>query len=223
MKAKLSESQEDYLKHIYILCENTDAVSTIALADHLEIKPSSVTNMLKKLSEMNLVDYTPYKGVSLTDSGRLVALEVLRHHRLIELYLTEMLGYGWEEVHEEAERLEHVISERFEERIAEKLGNPTHDPHGDPIPTVDLELPEGPVMYPLNRVEAGVSGNIKRVTSQDKDVLNMLTRLGLTINSPVKLIAQERSGARIQTESDQFLIPIDLASIIWISPSNKEK
>lgn len=220
MNLKLSESQEDYLKQIYLLTEKSDElVSTVELANHLNFKPASITNMLKKLSEMNLIEYRPYQGVRLLESGKMIALEILRHHRLLELYLSETLGFGWEEVHEEAEKLEHVISERLEARIAEKLGHPTHDPHGDPIPSVDLKLPEGPPIRPVTTVSENESGHISRVTTQDTDTLNMLSRLGLTLNTEIKIIAQEKSGVRVTVENDRFLLPVELASKIWISDS----
>ena len=138
---KLTESQEDYLKKIFELGEVMPHVTTQALADHLNVKPASVTGMLRKLSELSLVDYEKYHGVELTAAGEKIAVQILRHHRLIEMYLSEVLGYTWDEIHEEAERLEHHISEKFEARIAEKLGHPTHDPHGDPIPSADLKFP----------------------------------------------------------------------------------
>ncbi len=213
----LSESQEDYLKSIFQLSENsTRLVSAMELADRMDVKPASVTSMLKKLAKLSLIDYTPYQGVALTPSGKLVALEVLRHHRLIELFLTEFLDFGWEEVHEQAEKLEHVISEELEARMAEKLGHPTHDPHGDPIPTVDLELPESPLLANLLRTAENHTGVIKRVTSQDRDFLNLLNRLELNIGVELRVISQERGGVRIQTATDQFLIPVDMASKIWM-------
>lgn len=214
--SKLSESQEDYLKYIYKLGENGKAVSTVTLSDELSVKPASVTNMLKKLAEMKLLIHQPYKGVHLTDAGEKIALEILRHHRLLELYLAEVLGYGWEEVHDEAERLEHVISETFEAKIAEMLGHPQHDPHGDPIPTSDLELPDGPSLEALNHLKTGEEGLIKRVTSQDTDVLNMLTRLELIIDSRVKVIDHEKQGIRVQVNGNRYLLPVILATKIWI-------
>lgn len=217
MKPKLSESQEDYLKQIYLLTEHSDElVSTLELAERMEVKPASITNMLKKLDEMGLIEYQPYQGVRLSESGRLVALEVLRHHRLLELYLSEILGFGWDEVHEEAERLEHVISERLEARIAEKLGHPTHDPHGDPIPSVDLVLPDGPALTPITALKNGTEARISRVTTQDSDALNMLSRLGLTLNAEITVVEVERSGVRVKVGAERFLLPLDLASKIWI-------
>ncbi len=224
MKPKLSESQEDYLKHIFLLSEKGEPpVSALEISEHLKVKPASVTNMLKKLSELKLIEYKPYYGAELTRSGELVALEVLRHHRLLELYLSEILGFGWEEVHDEAEKLEHFISERLEARIAEKLGHPTHDPHGDPIPTVDLELPDGPVRHPLTHLKEGQVGVISRVTTQDTDSLNMLSRLNLTLKARIKLITLERNGARIQVGDDRFLLPLELASKICIETDTNSK
>ena len=132
----LSEAVENYLKAIYEIEQDSGRVTTNALAERMVVKPASVTGMIKKLAEgkPRLVDYERHRGVSLTPAGRRIALEVIRHHRLIELYLQQSLGYAWDEVHDEAEKLEHVISEEFEDRIAEMLGDPEFDPHGDPIP-----------------------------------------------------------------------------------------
>ncbi|MFU8859755.1 MAG: metal-dependent transcriptional regulator [Cyclonatronaceae bacterium] len=215
-RKKLSESQEDYLKQIYILTGSGKPVATLRLAEVLDVKPASVTNMLKKLAAAGLIVYKPYRGAGLTDTGRVVALEILRHHRLLELYLSEVLGYGWEDVHEEAEKLEHVISEQFEQKIAEALGHPTHDPHGDPIPDIHLELPEGPPVHPLHHLAAETQGYIRRVTAQDKDELNMMSKLNLILNSFIRVVAREKSGVRIQTDTEQYLLPQTMASHIWI-------
>lgn len=214
--SKLSESQEDYLKNIYKIGESGDAVSTMLLSEELNVKPASVTNMLKKLAEMKLLLHQPYKGVRLTGAGEKIALEILRHHRLLELYLAEVHGYGWEEVHDEAERLEHVISENFEAKIAEMLGHPQHDPHGDPIPTSDLEIPVGPVLLSLNKAKPGEEGIIKRVISQDTDVLNMLSRLELTIDSKITVIEHEKKEIRVEVNGSGYLLPGVLAARIMI-------
>ncbi|MEX2639949.1 MAG: metal-dependent transcriptional regulator [Balneolales bacterium] len=214
--SKLSESQEDYLKNIYKLGESGEAVPTVALSEELCVKPASVTNMLKKLAEMKLLEHQPYKGVRLTRAGEKIALEILRHHRLLELYLAEVHGYGWEEVHDEAERLEHVISENFEAKIAEMLGHPQHDPHGDPIPNAELKIPAGPSLVSLNHFKPGWEGTIKRVTSQDTDVLNMLTRLELILDSMVKVIRHEKQGIRVQVNDNNYLLPVVLATQIWV-------
>src|SRR6266567_5941350 len=138
MHSELSSAVEDYAKAIYALeTRKGHAVSTNALAERMGVTPASASGMVKRLGELGLVEHQPYHGVSLTDQGRKVALEVMRHHRLLELYLVETLGVPWDRVHEEAEVLEHVLSEELEELIAAKLGDPTHDPHGDPIPTRD--------------------------------------------------------------------------------------
>src|SRR5512135_969162 len=127
---KLSPPIEDYLKTIYLLRQSGGAAGTTAIAAALQVTPASVTGMIKKLAELKLVRHTPYQGVELTRSGEKIALEIVRHHRLLELFLFETLGYSWDEVHAEADALEHVISEEFEERIAARLGNPVVDPHG---------------------------------------------------------------------------------------------
>src|SRR5947209_16393543 len=133
-----SKAEQDYLKQIYLQQEETGRATTQLLAERLGVKPPSVTAMLKRLAESPggpYVEHTPYRGVVLTEAGLAVALEMLRHHRLIELFLAELLDVPWDQVHAEAERLEHVLSEELEERIADKLGQPTRDPHGDPIPS----------------------------------------------------------------------------------------
>lgn len=161
-------------------------------------KPGSVTGMIKKLAEMNLVQHTPYQGVQLTAAGERVALEVIRHHRLIELYLVEALGYSWDEVHEEAERLEHVISEKLEARIAAHLGHPDVDPHGDPIPTLEGTLP---VSDDLRLADLAVAerGRVVRVRDQGAERLRYLADIGLIPGACVEV-----------TESAPFDGPVSL-------------
>src|SRR5579883_2268963 len=165
MTGEHSAAEQDYLKNIYKLQQETGRATTQALAARLGVKPASVTAMVKHLAEDAggaYVTHTPYQGVELTERGREVALEMLRHHRLLELYLAEQLGMPWDQVHAEAERLEHVISEDLEERIAAKLGQPTHDPHGDPIPARDgaVESPRG---VPLSTLGVGICATVIRV------------------------------------------------------------
>ncbi|CAN5875750.1 metal-dependent transcriptional regulator [soil metagenome] len=167
---------EAYLKAIYELGESS--VKTQEVARALSVSAASVTGMLKKLGDLKLVDYAPYRGVSLTPAGRLVALETLRHHRLIETYLAQALGYAWHEVHAEADKLEHVISEDFEERIAALLGDPAFDPHGDPIPSRDGVVPETKGQ-PLATLETGTRATLTRTTNQDPEVLRYLAEHGL--------------------------------------------
>jgi DtxR family Mn-dependent transcriptional regulator len=212
----LSESQEDYLKQIFLLGGDRDRVSTKALARQLQVKPASVTEMIGRLAQLGLVEHAPYRGVWLTEAGRRVALEMLRHHRLLETFLVEALGYEWDQVHEEAERLEHVISERFEERIAEAMGHPTRDPHGDPIPAPDLSLPNGDASVPLNLLPVGFRGTLVRVGAQDPDNLNLLRRLGLAPGCTVEVISDDQRGMRVRVGGDRFLLPTFLAEALWM-------
>lgn len=172
----LTAAVEDYLKAIFELGE--ERVKTQALAEALEVSPASVTGMLRKLAQLKLVEYERYQGAALTRAGRKVALETIRHHRLIETYLAEALGYAWFEVHDEAEKLEHHISEEFEDRIAEALGHPDYDPHGDPIPARDGSVP-AEVGRPLTEHEVGRRLRITRVGVKRGEVLRYLDENGL--------------------------------------------
>jgi DtxR family Mn-dependent transcriptional regulator len=174
-----STAVQDYAKAIYALeVRGGDAVSTNALAERLGVTAASASGMVKRLGELGLVEHRPYRGVSLTDEGRRVALEVMRHHRLLELYLFESLGVPWDRVHQEAEVLEHVLSDELEELIADKLGDPTHDPHGDPIPTRDLIIEEGPTVS-LQTLEVGARGTFARISDADSDMLRFLADRGI--------------------------------------------
>ena len=168
----LSPSVGDYLKAIWELTE-TDAASTKQIADRLSVAPASVSNMLGRLRERGLVEYEPYHGALLTDRGRAEALRLVRRHRLIETFLLEHLGYSWQEVHEEAERLEHAVSDGFTGRLAEFLGYPDHDPHGDPIPATDGTMPPED-SRPLGEVEVGEYIMVSRVDHRDAAVLAYL-------------------------------------------------
>src|SRR5271170_5045202 len=171
---------EDYSKEIFALESRGDApVSTNALAERLGITPGSVSAMLKRLGELGLITHLPYRGVRLTSDGRRIALEVIRHHRLLESYLAEALGMPWDRVHAEAEVLEHVLSEDLEELIAAKLGHPTVDPHGDPIPSAELELEERPTDR-LENLGAGAAGLFVRVSDSDPEMLRYLAERGIS-------------------------------------------
>jgi DtxR family Mn-dependent transcriptional regulator len=171
---------EDYAKAIFSLqARSSEPVSTNALAERLGITPGSVSAMLKRLGELGLISHVPYRGVRLTDDGRRIALEVIRHHRLLESYLADALGMPWDRVHDEAEVLEHVISEDLEELIAAKLGHPTVDPHGDPIPSVDLELDE-PKTDRLESLQPGDCGLFVRVSDSDPEMLRYLAERGIS-------------------------------------------
>jgi DtxR family Mn-dependent transcriptional regulator len=183
-----SEAVEDYAKAIYALEQRTGGpVTTNALAERLEVTPASASAMVKRLDEHGFVTHEPYRGVVLTDKGRAVALEVLRHHRLLELYLAESLGVPWDRVHDEAEVLEHVLSEELEELIAAKLGNPTHDPHGDPIPSRDLVVPYEDTRS-LASLEKGDRGVFVRVSDSDPEMLRYLAENGITPGKRLQVV-----------------------------------
>jgi DtxR family Mn-dependent transcriptional regulator len=175
----ISAAVQDYAKAIYAL-EQRDgaAVSTNALAERLDVTPASASGMVRRLGEMGLVTHVPYRGVQLTPDGVRVALEVLRHHRLLELYLATSLDVPWDRVHDEAEVLEHVLSEELEALIAAKLGNPTRDPHGDPIPTADLVIEEEPTER-LADQQPGATGRFVRVSDTDPAMLRYLAERGI--------------------------------------------
>ena len=212
----LSPTQEDYLKQIFLLGDGVESVSTRDLSRRLDVRPASVTGMIQRLAEQGLVSHEPYHGVRLTDGGRRVALEMLRHHRLLETYLKQVLGYSWEEVHEEAERLEHVISERFEARIAEAMGHPTHDPHGDPIPDADLRMPPARTEINLTALGAGPRATLTRVGTQDRRSLTRLGRLGLIPGAEIVVVETGGDGIRIEVNGNLHLLPQELARELWL-------
>jgi DtxR family Mn-dependent transcriptional regulator len=182
---------EDYTKAIYTLeLRASEPVTTNALAERLGVTPGSASAMVKRLGELGLAEHRPYHGVSLTDQGRRVALEVIRHHRLLELYLVQSLGVPWDRVHEEAEVLEHVLSEELEELIAAKLGDPTHDPHGDPIPTRDLEIEEGSTAS-LQTLRPGDRAIFTRVSDSDPEMLRYLTARGIAPGDNLEVVDRQ--------------------------------
>jgi DtxR family Mn-dependent transcriptional regulator len=186
----LSAAVQDYAKAIYSLETEGARASTTALAERLDVRPASVSGMLRKLAALELVEHEPYRGVRLTERGRAVALEVIRHHRLLELFLVESLGMGWDEVHEEAERLEHVLSEQLEELIAAKLGNPTLDPHGDPIPDRELQI-AADTTRSLYALEPGEQATFVRITDHDPEMLRFLTERGIAPGARLELIERQ--------------------------------
>jgi DtxR family Mn-dependent transcriptional regulator len=189
LRENLTQSIEDYLKAIYELTLDQERASTNEIAQRMGVTPASVTGMLKRLAANDppLLDYHKHRGVALTPEGELVALELIRHHRLLELYLHERLGYSWDEVHEEADRLEHVISEEFEERIAQALGDPLIDPHGDPIPTRDLQmLPDA--WERLSDLREGQQAIVQRVGDEDPKLLRYLYNIGLVPRSRLRVV-----------------------------------
>jgi DtxR family Mn-dependent transcriptional regulator len=188
---RLSEAIENYAKAIYALARRGDGtVTTNALAERVGVSAGSVSSMVKKLAERGLVEHEPYRTVQLTAEGRRVALSVLRHHRLLELYLAEHLDVSWDRVHEEAEALEHVISEDLAARIAAKLGHPTHDPHGDPIPDAALVIDEGHTRS-LAEMDIGERGRFVRVSDTDPEMLRYLDGRGIALGDELEVVARE--------------------------------
>jgi DtxR family Mn-dependent transcriptional regulator len=184
---------QDYAKAIYALQERDGTVSTAAIAGRLGVTPASASAMVRKLVELELVTHAPYKGVELTECGRTLALEMVRHHRLLETYLSVSLGMPWDRVHEEAEVLEHVISEELEARIAAKLGHPTHDPHGDPIPSADLQLAPDDTRA-LAALEPGDEGTLARVADADPEMLRYLSARGIAPGAALTVVDKQPFG-----------------------------
>jgi DtxR family Mn-dependent transcriptional regulator len=186
MNIKASHAAEDYLKVIYEITRGAERASTNEIADRTGVTPASATGMVQKLSGSNppLLDYEKHRGVALTTEGEQVALEIIRHHRLLETFLQEKLGYTWDQVHDEADRLEHVISEEMEERIARTLGNPSVDPHGEPIPSREFHMPDQSKIR-LAELQSGAQATVVRIHAEDPDLLRYLTSIGLTLNSRI--------------------------------------
>lgn len=217
----LSQAVEDYLKVIYKLQSESEA-STTRIADAMGVASASVTNMVKRLAKMGLVKYTSYKGVTLTDTGQKIALEVIRHHRLLELYLAEVLGYSWDEVHEEAEKLEHHISEQFEDKIAELLDDPTHDPHGDPIPTKDGVMPLSSAQK-LTSADEDRELLISRVKNQDPELLRYLGQIGILpgVKVRIKEKAPFNGPLTLDIEGREQVIGREVAKGIYVAPTDE--
>ncbi len=215
----LTSAHEDYLKGVYMLQAQGVEVTNSALANHLAVSPASATNMIKKLAELNLVAYEPYQSIALTEAGELVALEVLRHHRLLELYLHRELKLPWDQVHAEAEKLEHVISESLEDAIAVALGNPLVDPHGDPIPdkTGQVEKVAG---IPLSNAEINQPYRLVRVLMQDEERLRYLGTLGLYPDVIVTLVerAPFDGPVLIDIGEKHHVLAFEMARLLLVVP-----
>jgi DtxR family Mn-dependent transcriptional regulator len=218
-RKQLTSAHEDYLKAIYLLKSQSTEVTNSALAQHLAVSPASATNMVKKLAGLNLVEYERYQSISLTPAGEKVALEVLRHHRLLELYLHQELKLPWDQVHAEAERLEHVISEALEDAIAVALGNPLVDPHGDPIPTKKGQI-ENVVGTPLSSATLNQPYRLVRVLMQDEERLRYLGSLGLYPNVQITLLerAPFDGPLLIDVEGAHHALAHEMAKLLIVSP-----
>jgi DtxR family Mn-dependent transcriptional regulator len=212
---ELSVAVQDYLKAIYALESAGERVTTSALARRMAVSAPSATAMTKRLDELGLVERVPHRGVALTEEGRLAALEILRHHRLLERYLVDRLGLSLDQVHAEAELLEHALSEELEAKIDAELGYPTHDPHGDPIPDRELRLVHGESRTLLD-LEPGARGSISRVPDDDSELLRYLGELGLVPDARVEVLAQAPFGGpvTVRTASGEHAISRELADRI---------
>lgn len=218
-EVRVTHAMEDYLKAAYRLAQEGGPVTTQRLAEELGFSGPSVTNMVKRLDELKLMVHNRYHGVTLTPAGEHVALEVIRHHRLLELYLSEALGYDWDEVHAEAERLEHHVSEKFEQRMEQALGFPQFDPHGDPIPSrtgevadiADTMLADG---------EAGANGVVSRVSDRDPNLLRHLTSLGIKPGVAIAVIEHLPFDGplRVRVDGEEQVISMTIAREVRFIP-----
>jgi DtxR family Mn-dependent transcriptional regulator len=219
------QAAQDYLKATYLLSETLGRVSTSALSEYLGVKPSSVTSMIKKLNaeRPRLLDYESHFGVTLTKAGRQIALNMTRRHRLIEQFLVAVLGFTWDEVHEEADQLEHCVSDKFVDRLDKLLLHPTRDPHGHPIPTKDGEVHEVNE-YPLSDAAADSMVRVSSVGSQDVLFLQYLTKIGLVPDAALRVVETLTAGGvmRIETMNDagniQHVIGSTIAAQVYVSP-----
>jgi DtxR family Mn-dependent transcriptional regulator len=211
----LTRSVEDYLKAIYQLSPEGRPASTSDIAHLLALSPPSVTGMVKRLSEHGLLEHVPYRGVQLTDEGRRAALRMVRRHRLIEAYLVEFLGYSWDTVHEEAERLEHAVSDTMVERMANALGNPEVDPHGDPIPAADGSIHEL-ACTPLADVPVGQTVEIHRVHESQPERLRYIASLGLRPGIQVTVLDRQPIDdlVTIEVDGERHVIGRELGHVL---------
>jgi len=209
---------QDYLKSIYKLKDSDGLTSPSSVAERLEVSAAAVSKMMKRLTDLNLVQTGQNHRIGLTPAGEKIALEVIRHHRLLELYLTEALGYTWDQVDHEAEKLEHVISEEFEDRIDELLGFPTHDPHGDPIPSRNGDI-EPPHQLALGALEPGQFATVRRVSDADPAMLRYLGQMGLYPRTAVQMLQKEPFGGplTVRVADTERAIGRELAAHVFVS------
>lgn len=222
LREPISDAVGDYLKAIHALSRGGPA-STNAIAQALGFTPASVSGMLGKLAEAGLVEHRPYRGATLTEHGRREAMRLIRRHRLVETFMIARLGYGWEEVHQEAEAIEHAISDRFAERLAELLGHPTHDPHGDPIPRADGSLPATPNVA-LSDVPDGATLRVARLLTQDPQVLSRLEAMGVQPGAALEVTDRgtEDETVAVRVDGHACALPSDLARLVRGDPESSE-
>ncbi len=211
----ITNVMQDYLKAIYKLQRDRGAVSTSEMAARLDVSAASATNMVKRLARLRLLTYTRYHGFTLTPTGQRIALEIIRHHRLIELYLAEHLGVSLDKVDSEAERIEHVLSEDVETRMATQLGNPTIDPHGDPIPSSAGVVRD--VRYPnLHGLSVGDTAIVARVSDRSPALLRRLTKLGVLPGVGLKMLVHHATGCEVEVDRRHLTLPHDLCKGVYI-------
>ncbi|MGW8264830.1 MAG: metal-dependent transcriptional regulator [Longimicrobiales bacterium] len=218
----LSRSVEDYLKAIYSLCESGAVATTSSVAEALEVQPASVTGMVKRLAESGFLEHVPYRGVQLTDAGIREALRILRRHRILETYLAERLGFRWEDVHQEAERLEHAASDELIERMAAALDNPSHDPHGAPIPTSAGEI-ETTDSLTLGELSPGVRAQVRAVRDDRAEGLKVAEAAGLLPGAGVMVLGRDPRNRALRVEvgppeMGEQEIPFDVAHRVYVVP-----
>ena len=218
--AAITAAMEDYLKVIYRLSEDGKRATTQAIAERMNVAAPSVTGMIKRLAELKLVEHERYRWVTLTPTGVKAALEIVRHHRLLELYLAEVLGYSWDQVHDEAERLEHTISEEFEARIDRALGYPTFDPHGDPIPSASGTIQAVPDDR-LSALEPGDRATISRVDDTSPEKLRYLGTMGLYPDTEVEIVERQPFGGPllVRVGDGEHYVGTELADTIHVERS----
>lgn len=215
---RITPAMEDYLKAIYEIEQENGPVSTQRLSEELGVSGASVTNMAKRLNDLNLLVHLPYKGVTLTESGTRVALEVIRHHRLLELYLSQALGFDIDQVHAEADRLEHHVSKELEARMEQALGYPEFDPHGHPIPTRAGALPQ--IMdIPLAELAVGTPAVVSRMNDRDQDQLRQLDALGIRPGIEVKIMGTAPDGIPILLGDEERELSRELAALVHVLPT----
>lgn len=217
-----SSSIEDYVKVIYSFTEWQDKpITSSQLAQRLGVANSSVSEMVRKLKDQGLVDHKPYSAITLTGDGVRLALSMVRRHRLIETYLVQQLGYSWDEVHDEAEQLEHAVSDTFIERMAAKLGNPLRDPHGDPIPGADgtVRMPHAHLM---NELDQGHTGRITRISDENPDLLRYLSAQEIDLDSEVEVVGRKPFGGalvvrvRSAGKTREYDLADEVTSALWV-------
>jgi len=212
-----SEQIENYLKNIYKLSSNEGKVTTSSLSEKLQISPASVSEMIKKLAEEGTLTHTPYKGVELTEEGKLLALRIIRKHRLWEMFLVEVLHFGWDEIDNEAERFEHIMSDKMEEKIDHVLGHPSIDPHGDPIPTKDGEI-HCSMSFPLNESKEGSMVRVLRVSDSNSEMLQYISSIGISLNKEIHIKQKMNfdNSLLIKINDKEINISSTIASSIFV-------